>query len=202
MKHYAQEQIITHVPLQSKVLDLGCGDGALLLKLNKIKKIKGYGIDILIENIVKCTEQGISVYHGDLNEGLPGFATHSYDIVILSQTLQQIEDPKMVLEEMLRVGQQGIVTFPNFAYWKVRLNLFLKGSAPKTKHLPYEWYNTPNIRVLSIADFKQLCHKLGIKIVKEIPIYTTSVQRQLFPKCLTNLFAPEGMFVIEKTASL
>ena len=201
MKDYVHNQLASYIQPHSKVLDLGCGDGRLLHCLIQTKQIKGYGIDILIDNIVKCTKQEISVYHGDLNEGLPGFAPHSYDMVILSQTLQQIEDPKMVLEEMLRVGQQGIVIFPNFAYWKVRLNLLFNGSAPKTKHLPYEWYNTPNIRVLSIIDFKKLCRTLGIKIVKEIPIYTTSFQRLLFPKYLTNLFAPEGMFVIEKAAS-
>jgi len=96
------------------------------------------------------------------------------------------------------VGKQGIVTFPNFAYWKVRFNLLINGSAPKTKHLPYQWYETPNIRVLSIADFKDLCHTLNIEIVKEIPIYTHALQRLFFPKFLTNLLAPEGMFMIQK----
>jgi len=198
MNNYIKNKLIEQVPPHSKVLDLGCGDGDLLHTLKKQKQTSGYGIDIAISNIIECTRKGISVYHGNLNEGLPGFASQSYDIVILSQTLQQIEDPKTLLLEMLRVGKQGIVTFPNFAYWKVRLHLLRHGIAPKTKQLPYEWYNTPNIRVLSIADFKQLCQSVGIKIVKEIPLYTTSMKRLMLPKCLTNLLAPEGMFIIEK----
>lgn len=199
MKKYIQKQVIKEINKSSKVLDLGCGDGRLLEFLVNKKKVNAYGIDIKFDNIISCTQKGLSVFHGDLNEGLPGFSDNSFDTVILSQTLQQVQDPQLLLNEMLRVGKKGIVTFPNFAHYTVRFNLMFKGKAPKTKQLPYEWYDTPNIRVLSIKNFKELCKKLDIKIEKEIPIFSNMLERILLPNRLTNLLAREGMFVISKS---
>jgi methionine biosynthesis protein MetW len=196
MKNILINKIIEFIPKGSKVLDLGCGNGELLHRLSKEKGIKGYGVEIDLNEIVESTKKGIPVFHGNIDEGLPEFATNSYDVVILSQTLQQVKKPLFVISEMLRIGKLGIVTFPNFAYWQVRTNLFFKGTSPKTPTLPYDWFNTPNIRVLSIKDFRRLCNKENIGIAKEIPIYETKLFAGILPICFSNLCSKKGMFVI------
>tara|TARA_A100001015_G_C15007522_1_gene721438 strand:+ start:418 stop:855 length:438 start_codon:yes stop_codon:yes gene_type:complete len=141
---------------------------------------------------------GISIFQGNINDGLKEFGDNSFDVVILSQTLQEVMDPVFVLNEIIRVGKKGILTFPNFGYWRVRLNMALTGHSPKTKNLPYEWYNTPNIRVLTIKDFRSLCHKESIKIMAEESIYTSKWMNKLFSSSWSNLFAQQGLFVVEK----
>ncbi|MBQ9244770.1 methionine biosynthesis protein MetW [bacterium] len=182
----------------SKILDLGCGDGYLLKLLKETKNVRGNGIEIKQEEVIKCLEKGISVIQGNIDEGLKQFSDNSYDYVILNQTLQSTNKPDYVLEEMLRVGKKCIVSFPNFAYWRVRFYYFFTGNMPKSKVLPFEWYNTPNIHLLTIKDFFEFASKHNIKIIDGI--YTTkatkrtSVQYSLF----ANFFAEESIFVISK----
>ena len=183
---------------KSKVLDLGCGDGHLLKLLKEKKKIKGNGIEIDQTEVIKCLEKGLSVIQGDIDEGLKQFPDKSYDYVILNQTLQSTHNPNFVMDEMLRIGKKCIVSFPNFAYWRIRFYLFFTGNMPKSRILPYEWYDTPNIHLLSIKDFYEYAKKKNIKI--EQAIYTTratkreSLQYSLF----SNFFAEEAIFLISR----
>ncbi|MBQ3642427.1 methionine biosynthesis protein MetW [bacterium] len=182
----------------SKILDLGCGDGYLLKLLKNTRNVKGSGIEISQEHVIQCLEKGLSVIQGNIDEGLKQFADKSYDYVILNQTLQSTNKPDYVLDEMLRVGKKCIVSFPNFAYWRVRFYYFFKGNMPKSKVLPFEWYDTPNIHLLTIKDFFEYAKKSGIKILEGV--YTTkatkrnTVQYSLF----SNFFAEEAIFVITK----
>ncbi len=156
-------QIYDLIPAQVKVLDLGCGSGELLAHLSKKKSIRGYGIDLNEANIQACVRKRIRVYQSTIESALTRFSDNSFDIIILSQTLQEMRDPLWVIEQSLRVGQTAIVSFPNFAYWQIRLQL-LMGKVPKTKHLPYSWHDTPNIRIITIADFEAICQTNGIQI--------------------------------------
>lgn len=180
----------------SNVLDLGCGDGSLLESLIQKKQVTGYGVDYTFSHVSTCVSKGLPVYQGDIDEGLSSFDDQSFDYVILSQTLQQVRQPLFVLSEMLRVGRKGIVTFPNFGYWKVRLNLLLNGQAPITPSLPYEWHDTPNIRVLAIRDFYQLCKNENISIDDDLFLFGTHVFSSIFPIWVSNIFSSKGIFVI------
>jgi methionine biosynthesis protein MetW len=190
-------KVVDLVEPNSRVLDLGCGKGDVLERLQEEKSVHGYGIDIEFENILSCTEKNIPVFQGDIDEGLKEFGKHAFDYVILSQTLQQVKLPLFVLSEMLRVGRRGIIIVPNFAHWRIRLQL-LFGMTPRTGALPYHWYNTPNIRVVTIHDFHVLCKKNGYKIVKEIPIHPHAGVRFLIRCGLSNILSTDGLFVIEK----
>lgn len=181
----------------SKVLDLGCGNGNLLAKLIEEKQIKGLGIEISQEKVISALEKGLSVIQADIDEGL-GFEKSEYDWVILNQTLQSTEKPEFVVEEMLRVSKKAVVSFPNFGYWKVRFYLLLKGQMPKSKMLPYEWYNTPNIHLLTVKDFYEFCEKRGIKILESTFITNAEVKKNFFIKKMSNFFAEEVMFVISR----
>ena len=181
------EKIIDLVPEKSRVLDLGCGNGELLQALMQKKDCYGYGVDLDFHNIRHCIKRGISVFQGNINEGLQEFNDKSFDIVLLSQTLQ----------EMLRVGKKGIVTFPNFGHWHVRLNMIVKGYSPKTKTLPYDWHNTPNIRVVTIKDFRRLCEQKKIRICEEVPLSKNSLLSTL-PLSFSNLLSQQGLFMLEK----
>ncbi len=156
----------------SRVLDLGCGKGDLLQFLRKRKRVEGFGIEIDEHEVIACVEKGLPVLHGDMNEETRDFADGSFDYVILSQTLQQVFDPDKVIGEMLRVGRTGIVSFPCFNHFAIRLQLLLKGRAPMTEELPYEWCSTPNIRVITLPDFRNFCARRGIRIIDEIAIST------------------------------
>lgn len=148
-----------------RVLDLGCGDGALLASLGETKRVRGYGIDIADDNVLACVKLGVNVIQSDLESGLAGFADRSFDTVILSQTLQQIHRVETIINEMLRVGREVIVTFPNFAYWRHRVQLGLRGTMPVSRTLPYEWYNTPNVRMFTVREFDRFCRDRGIAII-------------------------------------
>jgi len=190
------EKIINQIEPNTKVLDLGCGNGDLLEKLIKTKSIKGYGIEIDHAKIIECVKKKVSVFQENIDNGLTEFADHSFDYVILSQTLQEVQKPLFVLSEMLRVGKKAIIAFPNFAYWPIRLQV-LQGKAPKTKALPFKWYNTPNIRIITIHDFRLLCKSHKIKIIKEIPLYRNHIWN-FFPVSFSNLFAEQGVFIVKK----
>lgn len=181
----------------AKVLDLGCGNGNLLAKLVKEKGIKGLGVEINQDAAINAMEKGLSVIQGDIDEGL-GFINQNYDWVILNQTLQSTEKPEFVVEEMLKIGKKVIVSFPNFGYWKVRFQLLFSGNTPKSKVLPYDWYNTPNIHFLTAKDFKEFCSKRHIKILKTIYIADAKVRPSWFMKKFYNLFAEEVIVVISR----
>lgn len=148
-----------------RVLDLGCGDGALLASLEGAKHVRGYGIDIADDNVLMCVKRGVNVIQSDLESGLAGFGDASFDTVILSQTLQQIHRVETIINEMLRVGREVIVTFPNFAYWRHRVQIGVRGTMPVSPTLPYEWYNTPNVRMFTVREFDRYCRQRGIVII-------------------------------------
>lgn len=206
MNHYKESQglhlnyelLLDMVENNSKVLDLGCGDGYLLKLLKDKKNIRGNGIEISQNEVIQCLEKGLSVIQGNIDEGLKQFADKTYDCVILNRTLQSANKPDYVLEEMLRVGKKCIVSFPNFAYWRVRFYYFFKGNMPKSKVLPFEWYDTPNIHLLTIKDFFEFCEKRNIKILDAL--YTTKARKKkiLQYNIFSNLLAEEAIFVISK----
>lgn len=189
------DRIVDLIEPGSTVLDIGCGDGSLLCRLMRERNVKGMGIELAQENVISCIECGIPVVQADIDKGLSGLADGAYNYAILSMTLQVIQNPVVVLGEMLRVARKCIVSFPNFAFWKVRAKSLLLGKAPVTRNLPYAWYTTPNRHVLSIKDFRDFCRNHGAEILTEIPIssHGRTIRR---PKVWPNLFADEAVFVI------
>ena len=171
----------------SKVLDLGCGNGSLLQHLQLNKGTTGYGLELNPEMITKCIDKGVNVIQTNLDKGLSYFDSDSFDYVILSLTLQAMRNPKTLLEEMLRVGKQGIVTFPNFAYWRNRLQIAVNGKMPVSEELPYKWYDTPNIHLCTIHDFSTLCEQLGFRIESSIAVHSNG-KTNLGLKAMPNLF--------------
>lgn len=193
-----RDMILTLVPEGARVLDLGCGDCSLLNELVRKKKIRGTGLDIDGMQLINGLASGLNVFQGDLDEGLSEFPDQSYDFVILNQTLQVVKNPKLVVNEVLRIGCYGILGFPNFAQWQLRRGLFFGGRAPKSPALPFEWYDTPNIRVLSINDFFDYCRKERIDIVQQRYLIGGRWVRSAIWKKATNLLARIGMFVITR----
>ena len=161
------------VPEGATVLDLACGDGELLGELIAEKRVRGSGVEIDQTAVEKCIGRGLSVFHGDLDAGLADFSDQSHDIVILSLSLQQLRRPRMIVREMVRVGRLAIVSFPNFAHWTPRMQLLLGGRMPVSRDLPYQWWDTPNIHLCTIRDFRKLCREEGLCIEQEL--YLTSV---------------------------
>ena len=156
--------IAAWIPQGASVLDLGCGDGSLLRYLRDMRKARGYGVEISDLNIVTCIQNGVNVIHGDLDSGLSGFETQSFDYVILSQTLQATRHTEALVQEILRVGREGIVSFPNFGHWKARLNV-LRGHMPVSDDLPYQWYDTPNVHLCTLHDFEDFCAVQKVQIL-------------------------------------
>ncbi len=177
----------------STVLDLGCGDGELMQLLIQEKGVTARGVEIAEEAVYHCIAKGLSVHHGDLDEGLEDYPDGTFDYVVLSQTLQAVRKPRQLLHEMLRVGRLGIVTFPNFAYWRGRLDLGLRGRMPVTSDLPYEWYDTPNIHLTTIRDFLRLCRQDGISVVQAT--YLAGDRRVA---TLPNLLARTALFAVKQ----
>lgn len=149
----------------SRVLDLGCGDGGLLEYLKNTRQISEIGLEIDANNIQKCLSKGVNVIEQNLNKGLQNFGDKSFDTVLLTQTLQAVNYPDVVIDEMLRIGRNCIVTFPNFGNWRSRLYLLRKGRMPVSKFMPYQWYDTPNIHFCTVRDFDVLCREKGIKVI-------------------------------------
>ena len=172
----------------ARVLDLGCGDGGLLAYLQERRGVTGYGVEIDDERVIACVERGVSVIQGDLERGLSDFEDRSFDYVILSQTLQAVRNSDRIVGEMLRVGREGIVTFPNFGYWKNRLQI-AAGRMPVSENLPYQWFNTPNVHLCTIADFEDFCAGRGIRVV-ERKVLTRGRPVTLWP----NLFGALAVF--------
>ncbi len=189
--------ILDLVPSGAKVLDLGCGDGALLAKLVRAKDVRGCGIEISGEGVRACIEKGLAVMQGNIDLGLSDWPDQSFDFVILNQTLQALMKPEAVIAEMLRVGKKAVMGFPNFAYWKMRLYLLLTGRMPKTKFLPYEWYDTPNIHFCSIKDFDAYCDGHGLCVERRIYL---SIDRggRVLQGVLPNLFAETAVYLLSK----
>ena len=149
----------------SRVLDLGCGDGEFLLQLQRERRIEGLGLEIGEGNITRAIAAGLNIVEQDMDQGLGNFGDGSFDTVVLTHTLQAVRKPHLVLEEMLRVGRECIVTFPNFGHWRCRLHLGARGRMPVSEFMPYAWYDTPNIHFCTVQDFEGLCRKLGIRIL-------------------------------------
>lgn len=176
----------------SRVLDLGCGDGALLDFLQRQRGVTGYGIEIDPDNIIRCLDAGVNVIQSDLDRGLSDFGDHSFDYVVMTETLQAMRYPHRLLREMLRVGREGIVTFPNFGHWRCRLQIAL-GRMPVTEHLPHTWYNTPNIHMCTIRDFEALCISEGIQILERRTVDTRH-QSTVGMRWLPNLLAEIALY--------
>jgi methionine biosynthesis protein MetW len=185
---YDFELISSWIPANSRVLDLGCGDGTLLAGLSATRGVTGYGVEIDDGRVLASVQHGVNVLQMDLESGLSAFGDGAFDFVILSQTLQAMRNVEKILVEMLRVGREGIVTFPNFGYWRHRLDI-LRGRMPVSESLPYQWYDTPNIHLCTVKDFEGLCTKVGAEILDERVLHEG---RQV--TALPNLFGSLGVF--------
>ena len=185
------------VPDGATVLDLACGDGELLAELVREKGVHGSGVEISQAAVESCVAKGLSVFHGDLDEGLADFQDGSHDVVILSLSLQQLRRPRMIVREMVRVGRLAIVSFPNFAHWGVRAQLFFLGRMPVSKEIPYQWWDTPNIHLCTIKDFRALCLEEGLCIDHEL--YLGGVDKQPPQRAvLPNLMARLAIFAVTR----
>ena len=183
----------------TRVLDVGCGDGILMEYLKYNKEIDIRGIEISKDNVQKCLSKGLAVIEGDAEKDLLQFPDSSFDFVILSQTLQAFLNPEIVIKELLRVGKKAIVTIPNFGFWKVRLHLLIKGTMPITKNLPDEWYNTPNLHMCTIKDFYNFCENRKIKLDKSSALHNEKISSiNKLNLDIKNLSAELGIFLIER----
>src|SRR5437763_376309 len=177
----------------TQVLDLGCGEGELLAWLAQHKQVDARGVEISGARVQRAIARGVSVYQGDIDEGLADYPDAAFDYVILSQTLQETRSPVKVLREMLRVGRRAIVAFPNFGHWSVRLSMLFSGRAPKTKLFPHEWYDSPNIHVLSVDDFEALAAREGLVVERQ---FCLAGHRRI--SMLQNLRAEVAVFLVKK----
>jgi methionine biosynthesis protein MetW len=154
----------------ARVLDLGCGTGDLLAHLHATRNVNGYGLEIDPANITVCLAKGVNVLEQNLDEGLTNFYSDSFDMVVMTETLQSVREPLTMLREMLRIGRECVVTFPNFGHWRCRMQLSLRGRMPVARHLPHTWYDTPNIHLCTFDDFEQLCHVQGFEIIQRFVV--------------------------------
>lgn len=189
-------EIQNWIKQNSRVLDLGCGDGTLLKFLIDHKQVKGYGLEIDPQQINSCIDKGLNVIEQNLDQGLGNFADKSFDTVIMTQALQTLHFPHLVLDEMLRVGKECIVTFPNFGHWKARWHLFTHGRMPVSDLLPYEWYDTPNIHFCTFKDFEVLCRERDIKVIHRQVV--NEVSSNLFKDISPNLFGETAIYHLSK----
>jgi methionine biosynthesis protein MetW len=188
------DTIVSWVPEGGKVLDLGCGQGELLQRLQAEKHVEGLGIDIDPENIISAVGKGLRVVQQDMEDGLLNFEDTRFDAVIIAYSLQVLERPHAVLERIVSIGNEAIVTFPNFGHWRSRLSLMLTGRMPKTKALPYSWFDTPNIHFCTVADFESLCEDLNIEVVERRMSSSIGLMAQLWP----NVFAKSASYRITR----
>jgi len=181
----------------SRVLDLGCGDGTLLRHLADHKNVRGYGLEISPEGIEACVAKGVNVIEQNLDQGLKNFEDNSFDTVIMSQTLQAMRYPKTTLAEMTRVGRECVVTIPNFGHWRARLQLLFRGRMPVSDLLPYEWYDTPNIHFCTFLDFEILCRDMQLQVVEKAVVTEKSLGKRL-SQLHPNIFGETGIFRVRK----
>ena len=182
-----QEIIQRWIEEDSRVLDLGCGDGSLLANIRQTKNVRGIGLEIDVDKIQRCVERGINVIEQDLDKGLSNFQPDSFDTVLLAQTLQALSHPDQLIDEMLRIGRRGIVTFPNFGNWKSRVYLATKGRMPVSKFMPHAWYDTPNIHFCTVKDFDALCAQKNIQVLERRVVdlkHEGSASMRLLPNLL------------------
>lgn len=184
---------------RARVLDVGCGSGELLELLQTDRQVDGRGVELSQKGVNECVARGLSVVQGDADHDLGFYPDRGFDYVILSQTLQATRNPKLVLEEMLRIGDKAIVSFPNFGYWKVRFSLMTKGRMPVTKDLPYSWYDTPNIHFCTIRDFVALTQEVGARIETSIALDGNGDEIGVsLPLAFWNMFGQQAVFLLSR----
>ena len=187
------------VPAGSRVLDVGCGDGALLELLVRDRGVAGRGIELSQEGVNQCVARGLSVVQGDADKDLIYYPDQAFDFVILSQTIQATQRPSAVLEQLLRIGRRAIVSFPNFGHWRARIDIGLRGRMPVTEHLPVSWYDTPNIHFCTIRDFVALCDHLEVTVERKLALNAHGKRLKLGPKAhLANLFGEQAVFLLRR----
>lgn len=180
----------------NRVLDIGCGDGALLGYLADIKVVDGRGIELSMDGVHACVSQGLSVIQGDADTDLVNYPAHAFDYAVLSQTLQATRNPRLVLQHLVRIGRHAVVSFPNFGYWRVRLALTLGGRMPVTRHLGFEWWETPNIHFCTISDFLRLCADIGIIVERRVILGRRSEPAAWMSWLHPNLFGEQAIFLL------
>lgn len=200
--HIGYDLVIDEIADSAKVLDLGCGDGALLQKLQQEKNAMAYGVEISEDGVSKCIEKGLYCYQGDIDEGLSDYKDNSFDYVILNQTLQSTKKPEYVIREIMRISRNAIISFPNFGYILTRMQLLYSGRMPKNSILPYEWYETPDIHHLTIADFREYCSNNGYGIKKERHFRVRKTGVSVEVRGLANLKAQFGFFILDGASYL
>ena len=183
---------------KSRVLDVGCGDGALLDYLGQFKQVDGRGVELSQAGVNACVAHGLSVVQGDADTDLAQYPEDAFDYVILSQTLQATRDPEKVVRNLVRIGRKAIVSFPNFGHWRIRWSLLWTGRMPETETIPARWYNTPNIHFCTILDFVDLCAELDIDIERSLSINPQGHANSLRSHHLANYFGEQGMFLLRK----
>ncbi len=194
---YDLDLIASWITPGARVLDLGCGQGDLLQYLLATKGVRGFGVELDEAKAAAAIAKGVSVLQGDISEEVRDYPDRSFDFVVLSQTLQQVAQPLQLIQQMLRVGRRAVVSFPNFAHWRVRSQLLFQGMAPVTEELPYEWYDTPNIRVLSFKDFIRFCGRHGMTVRQAVAVRTDPATGSgLVLRWLPNLRATYGIFLL------
>jgi methionine biosynthesis protein MetW len=193
--------VIDEIPEGSRVLDLGCGDGTLLKLLQEQKNVSGFGVEISEEGVSQCVEKGVYCYQADIDEGLSDYRDNSFDYVILNQTIQNTKRPDYVIKEVIRIGKKSIVSFPNFGYYRTRTYLMFKGTMPVSKLLPYQWYDSPNIHLLTIKDMIRMAEDFSFKIVSEKHFSVSGIDKSGVITIAPNLLAEYGFFVISSIES-
>lgn len=191
------ELISDWIASDSRVLDLGCGNGVLLEHLAEHKNTTGYGLEIDAENINLCIEKGIPVLEQDIDQGLQNFDLQSFDVVVMAHALQQFRRPDLLLDEMLRIGKEAIITFPNFGHWRNRIHLGVKGHMPVSEFLPYNWYDTPNIHFCTFNDFRDLCQQKGLKVLRWAAV-DGQLRDHWWTRMMPNLFSETAIFHVSR----
>lgn len=191
------ELISDWIASDSRVLDLGCGNGVLLEHLAEHKNTTGYGLEIDAENINLCIEKGIPVLEQDIDQGLQNFDLQSFDVVVMAHALQQFRRPDLLLDEMLRIGKEAIITFPNFGHWRNRIHLGVKGHMPVSEFLPYNWYDTPNIHFCTFNDFRDLCQQKDLKVLRWAAV-DGQLRDHWWTRMMPNLFSETAIFHVSR----
>ena len=194
---YDLDLIASWITPGSRVLDLGCGQGELLEFLHEAKQVRGFGVERDEAKAAAGIGRGVSILQGDMSQEVRDYPDKAFDFVVLSQTLQQVPEPLAIISEMLRVGRRIVVSFPNFAHWRNRFQLFFQGQAPVTPELPYDWHDTPNIRVITFKDFSRFCNRYSITVHEAVAVNTEPPAKTgLVLKWLPNLRATYGIFLL------